>query len=148
MHQILKWSYTLWKSCKKCCNIFRVSDHFGKLCIKRLRVRCHQCLLWKENLYVDLLIQKYLVRFWPHSLQLSELYYILLVLLCWIENSCSRSLHIITVFKSLILNWPTMKRMAEISFMPLNKADAQSFPPKKPCLLAGWLNFLKMPDRN
>lgn len=41
-----------------------------------------------------------------------------------------------------------MKRMAEISFMPLNKADAQSFPPKKPCLLAGWLSFLKMPDRN
>ena len=48
--------------------------------------------------------KKYLARsrsFWPLSLQPADLYCILLVVLCRMKNSCSRSLHII-VFLSQI----------------------------------------------
>ena len=36
-----------------------------------------------------------ITEFWPLSLQPAELYYILLVYFCLMDNSCSRSLHII-----------------------------------------------------
>ena len=37
MHNVPKWSDTLYKSCRIYCKIFKsVSDHFGTLCIKRL----------------------------------------------------------------------------------------------------------------
>ena len=78
-------------------------DHFWELYIKELRIRFHQCLLWKENLNVNLLeLQKAceIKEFWPHSLQLAEKYYILLVLLWWMENSYSHPLYIFTIFKS------------------------------------------------
>ena len=38
MHNVPKCSGTLWKSCSKCCEIFKVSYHFETLCIKGLTV--------------------------------------------------------------------------------------------------------------
>ena len=37
MNNVLKWSNTLWQSCSKSCNIFKVY-HFETLCIKGIRM--------------------------------------------------------------------------------------------------------------
>ena len=40
IHNVPKWSDTLLKSCSIGCKIFKVSDHFGTLCIKGLSMFC------------------------------------------------------------------------------------------------------------
>ena len=43
--------------------------------------------------------------YWDHGLQLAELYYTLLLFLCWMEHSCSRSLHVFNVFKLKLIDY-------------------------------------------
>ena len=70
-----------------------------------LRSQFHQCWLWKENLYVYLTVQKVQARSknLGHSLQLTDLCYILLPLLCWMKNISSCSWCVFTFFLSQ--NW-------------------------------------------
>ena len=39
MHNVSKWSLTLWKSCSKRCKIYKVCDHLGTLCINLVRIK-------------------------------------------------------------------------------------------------------------
>ena len=111
-------------------SLFVYCFRFPKSVLLYLRIQFHQCWIWKKHLYVDLVAQKclwdqeILVTF---SLQPAELYYILLVFLCWMENSCSRSLHVIAFLSQ---SWSTAKKMAAINITSLNKNDVQHFPPK------------------
>ena len=62
--------------------------------------------------------------FWPFSLQPAELYCILIVFLCWMENSCSLSLHIVAL---LCQSRSIVKRMAAINVTSLKKTGGQNF---------------------
>ena len=85
---------------------------------------------FEKNIFICIYLHKKYMwdqEFWPLSLQPAELHYILLVFLCWMENSCSRSLHIITF---VCQSWSTVKKMAPTNVTSWNKTDRQNFPKK------------------
>ena len=89
------------------------------------------CILLKDSVSPVLALKR-------TSLQPTKLYYILLVFLCRMENSCPYSLHGIAFFWVKV---DPVKKMAAINVTSFNKTDVRNSP-QKCLLLSRWLEFL------